>query len=73
MPLAHVDPLPVQADRTVEVAPSAWWESAPVQFGALGLFLIAFGAYPIIAAVRGLRGRGGPPARRRPGCSPAPG
>jgi uncharacterized protein len=60
VPAEHVDPLPAQDRTSVDVSRPAWWESAPVQFGALGVFLIAFGAYPLIATVRRFRGRGLP-------------
>ncbi|MGH3875998.1 MAG: alpha/beta hydrolase family protein [Actinophytocola sp.] len=60
VPAEHVDPLPAQDRTSVGVSRPAWWESAPVQFGALGVFLVAFGAYPLIAAVRRFRGRGLP-------------
>ncbi|MBB5957059.1 hypothetical protein FHS29_003652 [Saccharothrix tamanrassetensis] len=60
-PRAVVEPLPRQENRSSEVTPSAWWESAPVQFGVLGLFVLLFGAYPVLALLR----------RRRAGTWPA--
>lgn len=65
-PAPHVDPPPAQSFPAVEPTRPAWWESAPVQFGAQGLFLVAFGSYPVLALVRRLRGRaaeGSAPAR----------
>ncbi len=59
-PRSVVAPFPAQANRSTEVTPSAWWESAPVQFGLLGLFVLLFGAYPVLALFR-----------RRPGTWPA--
>ncbi|WP_291414911.1 prolyl oligopeptidase family serine peptidase [Actinophytocola sp.] len=60
VPAEHVDPLPAQDRTSVEVSRPAWWESAPVQFGAIGVFLVMFGAYPLVAMVRRFRGRGVP-------------
>ncbi|TDD12493.1 alpha/beta hydrolase [Nonomuraea deserti] len=55
-PVASVSgPAPVQEDDTVEVAPAAWWESAPVQLVALAVFLVAFGGYPVVALLRRIR------------------
>ncbi|WP_433261968.1 alpha/beta hydrolase family protein [Actinosynnema sp. CS-041913] len=47
-PRAVVETLPPQESRSTEVIRSAWWESAPVQFGVLGLFVLLFGAYPVL-------------------------
>ncbi|RSN14666.1 alpha/beta hydrolase [Nonomuraea sp. WAC 01424] len=59
-PVAEVSgPAPVQADDSVGVPPPAWWESAFMQLVALVLFLVGFAGYPIVAAVRRVRGRGG--------------
>lgn len=60
VPAEHVDPLPTQDRTSVEVSRPAWWESAPVQFGALGVFVVVFGAYPLVALMRRFRGRGVP-------------
>ncbi|WP_248961967.1 alpha/beta hydrolase family protein [Sphaerisporangium perillae] len=57
-------PTPEQASRTVPVPPPAWWESAPAQLAALVLFVVAFAAYPMVALVRRLRGRGRPPVAK---------
>ncbi|GAA3677316.1 alpha/beta hydrolase [Nonomuraea antimicrobica] len=55
-PVAQVSgPEPVQADDSVEVPPTAWWESAGVQLAAVVLLLVAFGAYPVVALVRRVR------------------
>ncbi|GAA0913921.1 hypothetical protein [Nonomuraea longicatena] len=52
-----VGELPRQDSPSVPVPPLAWWESGPVQAGALLLFLAAFCGYPVWAPVRRLRGR----------------
>jgi dienelactone hydrolase len=55
-PVAQISgPAPVQADDSVGVPPTQWWESAAVQLVALVLFLVAFGAYPVVALVRRVR------------------
>ncbi|HVK24428.1 MAG TPA: prolyl oligopeptidase family serine peptidase [Actinokineospora sp.] len=56
VPAAHIDPPPTQARASIDVPESAWWESGFAQFAALGVFLLAFGAYPVIALVRRPRG-----------------
>lgn len=51
-------PAPAEQDYpSVEVAPSAWWESAWMQLAAFLLLVLAFAAYPLVALVRRLRGR----------------
>ncbi|GAA4561753.1 alpha/beta hydrolase family protein [Planotetraspora kaengkrachanensis] len=57
-------PAPVQDSLTVPVSPPAWWESAPVQLGALLLFVVAFTAYPLVALVRRIRGGSREPVTR---------
>ncbi|MEV0611941.1 prolyl oligopeptidase family serine peptidase [Nonomuraea sp. NPDC050404] len=55
-PTAQVSgPAPVQADDSVGVPPTEWWESAVAQLVALVLFLVAFGGYPVVALVRRVR------------------
>lgn len=57
-PVARISgPAPVQADDSVPVPPSAWWESATVQVVALVVLLVAFGGYPVVTLVRRVRGR----------------
>ncbi|TMR89161.1 alpha/beta hydrolase [Nonomuraea basaltis] len=57
-PVAQVSgPAPVQADDSVGVPPTEWWESSGVQAAALMLFLVAFGGYPVVALVRRIRRR----------------
>ncbi|RVX47445.1 hypothetical protein EDD27_10379 [Nonomuraea polychroma] len=64
-PLARTSgPTPVQESPTVPVHRSAWWESAVVQLAALALFVVAFGAYPVVALVRRVRGRSQAPVSR---------
>ncbi|MEO3875757.1 prolyl oligopeptidase family serine peptidase [Nonomuraea sp. B12E4] len=48
-------PAPVQADDSVGVPPTEWWESAGVQLVVLVLLLAGFGAYPVVALVRRVR------------------
>ncbi|MEQ4715253.1 alpha/beta hydrolase [Nonomuraea sp. B19D2] len=61
-PVARVSgPAPVQAHDSVPVPPTAWWESAVVQLGALVLVLVAFGGYPVVALARRVRRRRGAP------------
>ncbi|HUR02094.1 MAG TPA: prolyl oligopeptidase family serine peptidase [Nonomuraea sp.] len=56
LPTAQTNgPAPVQASLTVPMDPPAWWESALMQVVALLVFLIAFGAYPVVALVRRVR------------------
>ncbi|NUP00443.1 MAG: hypothetical protein HOV97_37540 [Nonomuraea sp.] len=58
-PVAEVSgPAPVQADDSVGVPPTEWWESAFVQLMVAVLFLVGFGGYPVVAAIRRVRGRG---------------
>ncbi|MEU4419619.1 prolyl oligopeptidase family serine peptidase [Actinoplanes sp. NPDC024001] len=56
-PAAHADPAPAQQALSAELTRSRWWESWPAQLTALGVFLIGFLAYPVVAAVRRLRRR----------------
>ncbi|MGN9838388.1 alpha/beta hydrolase family protein [Nonomuraea sp. H19] len=57
-PAARISgPAPVQADDSVGVPPTEWWESAVVQLVALMVFLMAFGGYPMVALIRRVRGR----------------
>ncbi len=61
-PVARVSgPDPVQADDSVGVPPTAWWESAPVQAIVLVLLVAGFLSCPAVAVARRLR-------RRRPGA-----
>ncbi|MDF5758161.1 CocE/NonD family hydrolase [Spongiactinospora sp. TRM90649] len=62
---ASADPPPAQEVAADPVPPLAWWESLPVQLGALILLLVAFAAYPAAATLRRRGSRGGP-ARRWP-------
>ncbi|MFG1681109.1 alpha/beta hydrolase family protein [Nonomuraea sp. NPDC049269] len=56
LPTAQTNgPAPEQASPTVPMDPPAWWESAGMQVVALLVFLVAFGAYPMVALVRRLR------------------
>ncbi|WP_433513301.1 alpha/beta hydrolase family protein [Nonomuraea sp. CA-143628] len=48
-------PVPTQASLTIPMDPPAWWESAFMQVVALLVFLVGFGAYPVVALVRRLR------------------
>ncbi|MGP3955466.1 alpha/beta hydrolase family protein [Nonomuraea sp. 3N208] len=57
-------PAPVQDSLTIPVHRSAWWESAAVQLAALALFAVAFGAYPLVALVRRVRGRSHAPVTK---------
>ncbi|SEG99427.1 hypothetical protein SAMN05444920_11334 [Nonomuraea solani] len=57
-------PAPEQADDSVGVPPTAWWESAGVQLAALVLFLVAFCGYPVVALARRIRGRSLAPSSR---------
>ncbi|NUP80536.1 MAG: hypothetical protein HOV96_23615, partial [Nonomuraea sp.] len=57
-------PTPVQADDSVGVPPTEWWESAFVQLMVAVLFLVGFGGYPVVAAIRRVRGRGTRNSRR---------
>ncbi|MEV0380001.1 prolyl oligopeptidase family serine peptidase [Nonomuraea sp. NPDC050643] len=64
-PVAEISgPAPVQADDSVGVPPTQWWESAGIQAAALVLFLVAFGGYPVVALVRRVRGRPVAPSSR---------
>ncbi|MEW9552948.1 alpha/beta hydrolase family protein [Nonomuraea sp. NPDC050783] len=54
-------PAPAQADDSVDVPPTAWWESAGAQLAALVLLLVAFGTYPVVALVRRIRRAGAGP------------
>ena len=56
--------LPEQDYLTAPAPRSAWWESAWVLVSALGLMIVAFSAYPLVAVVRRLRGRGKTPVSR---------
>jgi pimeloyl-ACP methyl ester carboxylesterase len=62
-PASHADPLPVQADDSVPLTGVGWWESWPAQLVALGLLLVAFLAYPLVAAIRRVRRRTVPVTR----------
>jgi hypothetical protein len=55
---------PRQDYASVEVPSSAWWESGWAQLVAFALFVLAFTAYPLVAAVRRLRGRTAAPVSR---------
>ncbi|MFG1703430.1 alpha/beta hydrolase family protein [Nonomuraea sp. M3C6] len=58
-PVAEVaGPAPVQADDSVAVPPTEWWESAGAQLVALVVFLVAFCGYPVVALIRWVRRRG---------------
>ncbi|MEV6158175.1 prolyl oligopeptidase family serine peptidase [Nonomuraea sp. NPDC052129] len=48
-------PAPTQASLTIPMDPPAWWELAFVQVAALLVFLVGFGAYPVVALARRLR------------------
>jgi len=65
-PAASPQPAPSQTQPSRPLAPLAWWESPWLQLAALLLFGVAFAGYPLIAAVRRLRGRGGAPLVRWP-------
>ncbi|MFG1961848.1 alpha/beta hydrolase family protein [Nonomuraea sp. NPDC049028] len=56
LPTAQTNgPAPTQASLTIPMDPPAWWESAFMQVVALLVFLVGFGAYPVVALVRRLR------------------
>jgi dienelactone hydrolase len=57
-------PVPTQASLTIPMDPPAWWESAFMQVVALLVFLVGFGAYPVVALVRRLRRAGQAPVSR---------
>ncbi|HEX6472000.1 MAG TPA: prolyl oligopeptidase family serine peptidase [Streptosporangiaceae bacterium] len=56
-PVADAPAPPKQDYPSVEVPPSAWWESPWAQLTAMALFVVAFAAYPLVALVRRVRGR----------------
>lgn len=56
-PIADAPTPPRQDAPSVEAPPSAWWESAWTQLITLGLLVVAFAGYPLVALVRRLRGR----------------
>ncbi|MEV4178697.1 prolyl oligopeptidase family serine peptidase [Nonomuraea sp. NPDC049709] len=61
-PVAKISgPTPVQASDTVDVPPVSWWESAAAQLAVLALILAGFVGYPVVALVRRVRRREGPP------------
>ncbi|MFF5206455.1 alpha/beta hydrolase family protein [Streptosporangium sp. NPDC000396] len=57
-------PAPVQVTPSRPMDPPAWWGSGAIQLVALALFVVAFGAYPVVALARRLRGRSQAPATR---------
>ena len=48
---------PHQDQHSIALAPLAWYESRWVQLGALVMFSVGFGGYPLTAGVRRIRGR----------------
>jgi dienelactone hydrolase len=56
-PAADAPAPPRQDHQSVDVPPSAWWNSGRAQLVAFVLFIVAFLAYPLVALVRRLRGR----------------
>ncbi|MEQ4301487.1 prolyl oligopeptidase family serine peptidase [Plantactinospora sp. B6F1] len=56
-PAASADPAPPQRFRSAVLPTLAWYESLPVQLGALLAMLGAFVAYPVAGIVRRIRGR----------------
>jgi hypothetical protein len=61
---ADADASPPQAHQSAPLAPMTAFESLPVQLAGLGVLALAFGSYPITAAIRRLRGQRDPvPAR----------
>jgi uncharacterized protein len=66
LPAASAQPTPPQTRPSRPLTPLAWWESPWLQLVVLLLFGVAFAGYPLTAAVRRLRGRGGAPLVRRP-------
>ncbi|WP_460528498.1 alpha/beta hydrolase family protein [Flindersiella endophytica] len=56
--------VPEQEYRSIELHPSAWWESRWVQLAVFALFVVAFTGYPLVALVRRLRGRRVEPVSR---------
>jgi hypothetical protein len=65
-PDPSADPPPPEPQQSAPLAPLAAYESLGVQLAALGLLLLAFGAYPLTAAIGRLRGRRDPLPTRWP-------
>ncbi|BCJ43453.1 hypothetical protein GCM10010168_42370 [Actinoplanes ianthinogenes] len=63
VPPSRIDPSPAQRATSVDLAPSAWWESWPAQLAVLVVMVVGFLAYPIVALVRRVRRRPVPVAR----------
>jgi len=51
-PITHVEPAPRQERQSQELAPLAWYESAPVELAVIILFLAAFAGYPLATIAR---------------------
>jgi uncharacterized protein len=66
LPAASAQPAPPQMRPSRPLTPLAWYESPWLQLAAVLLLLVAFAGYPLTAAARRLRGRGGAPPVRRP-------
>ncbi|WP_158578560.1 alpha/beta hydrolase family protein [Spongiactinospora rosea] len=58
-PASSADAPPRQDLAAEPVTPLAWWESVPVQLGALVVLLAAFAGYPVAALIRRRRGAAG--------------
>ncbi|MFI0418248.1 alpha/beta hydrolase family protein [Spongiactinospora sp. 9N601] len=74
-PASSADAPPRQDLPAEPVTPLAWWESVPVQLGALTVLLVAFAGYPVAALIRRRRGAadGADRARRWPALLAATG
>ncbi|MGW4818421.1 alpha/beta hydrolase family protein [Streptomyces sp. NPDC004227] len=56
LPTVSVDPAPQQDRLSQALAPLAWYESPWLQLVAISLFVVGFAGYPLVGAVRKLRG-----------------